>query len=87
MKDMNFFNTLVARARVDEPPHVDVAAGVLSTLAAEDQRLEWLWNRPLMWVAAISSATAVPFATVAVLLHHLWAGPLDEISQAISWVM
>ncbi len=87
MKNMNLFNTLITSASKEQSPQVNVADRVISTLRTQDQRLEWIWDRPLMWVAALSSAIAVPFATVAVFLHHIWVGPLYEISKAISWVM
>lgn len=87
MKNMNFFNTLVAGASTEESPEVDIADRVISTLIAEGQRPDWIWDRPLMWIAALSSAIAVPFVVLASILHQIWAGPLFEISQAISWVM
>ena len=87
MKSENFFNALVARASEDKPPQVNVADRVIATLTAKNQRLNWIWDRPLMWIAGLSSAVAVPVVTVAVYLHNIWIGPLYEISKAISWVM
>ena len=87
MKNNNFFNTLVTRARREEPPRVYVAERVIAILTADEKRLEWFWDRPLMWIAALSSAVAAPFAVLAVVLHNIWVGPLYEISQVISWVM
>ena len=87
MKNNNFFNSLVASATKEESPQVNVADRVIATLTAQNKRLEWIWERPLMWIAALSSAVAVPFVALAVLLHNIWIGPLFEISQAISWVM
>ena len=87
MKNDNFFNALVASAANEESPQVNVADRVIATLTAQNKRLEWIWERPLMWIAALSSAVAVPFVALAVLLHNIWIGPLFEISQAISWVM
>jgi hypothetical protein len=87
MKSKNFFNTLVARASEDKPPQVNIADRVIAALTAKDQRLDWIWDRPLMWIAGLSSAIAVPVVTAAVYLHNIWIGPLYEISKAISWVM
>ena len=87
MKNNNFFNSLIARARNEEPPRVQVAEQVIAIFAADEKRLEWFWDRPLMWIATFSSAVAVPVAVLAVLLHNMWVGPLFEISQVISWVM
>jgi hypothetical protein len=40
-----------------------------------------------MWVAALSSAAAVPAALFAVVVNKIWANPLVEILDEISWVM
>lgn len=87
MKNNELFNTLVTRAAKEKPPHVNVTEKVIATLTAQDRRLERIWDRPLMWIAALSSAAAVPFAALAIFLHNIWTGPLYEISKAISWVM
>ena len=87
MKNKDFFNTLVTGAAKEQPPQVNVADRVIATLTARDKQLERIWERSLMWIAALSSAAAVPFAALAVFLHNIWTGPLYEISKAISWVM
>jgi hypothetical protein len=87
MKNDNFFNTLVTRAAEENAPQVNVADRVITTLTTQDRQLERIWERPLMWIAALSSAVAVPFVSLAVFLHNIWTGPLYEISKAISWVM
>ncbi len=83
----NFLNTLIAKAQKEESPRVYVAEKVIAILAADDKQLERFWNRPFMWIAALSSAAAVAVAVLAVLLHNMWVGPLYEISEVISWVM
>jgi hypothetical protein len=65
---------------------VDVAGRVIAILSAEQVRLERAADRPLMWLAAVSSAVAVPAAVLAVVVYNNWVGPLFELSQAISWV-
>jgi len=87
MKNNNFFNALVTRAAKEKSPQVNIAEKVIVTLTAQDKQLERIWERPLMWIAALSSAVAVPFVGLAVFLHNIWTGPLYEISKAISWVM
>ncbi|KPL22877.1 MAG: hypothetical protein AMJ75_07170 [Phycisphaerae bacterium SM1_79] len=86
MKDEDRLQALIARARDESPPRVDVAGRVIATLAAERDRLERLSDRPLMWLAAFSSAVAVPIVVLAIVVYNTWAGPLFEISQAIAWV-
>lgn len=87
MKNNNLFNTLVTRAAKEKSPQVNIAEKVIATLTAQDKQLERIWERPLMWIAALSSAVAVPIVSLAVFLHNIWTGPLYEISKAISWVM
>lgn len=86
MKNEHLFQALITRARSEEPPSVDVAGRVIATLTAERDRLERISDRPLMWLAALSSAVAVPAVILAIVVYNTWVGPLFEISQAISWV-
>ena len=86
MKNEHLFQALITRARREEPPSVDVAGRVIATLTAERDRLERISVRPLMWLAALSSAVAVPAVILAIVVYNTWTGPLFEISQAISWV-
>ncbi|MBN2180421.1 MAG: hypothetical protein JW715_00800 [Sedimentisphaerales bacterium] len=87
MNNNRLFNILVAGALKEKPPQVDISEKVIATLAAPNRRLGWIWDKPLMWIAAVSSVATVPFVTLAVFLHNIWTGPLFEISKAISWVM
>lgn len=83
----NLCTKLCEKARGEEPPKVDIAKRTIAVISANEMRKDWFWDRPLMWVAALSSAVAVPVAVLAITLHNVWIGPLFEISQAISWVM
>ncbi|MEJ2649031.1 MAG: hypothetical protein P8016_11565 [Sedimentisphaerales bacterium] len=83
----NLFDILCERARNEDSPQVNVADKTLAIISASEIRTDWFWDRPLMWVAALSSATAVPVVIMAILLHNMWVGPLFEISQAVSWAM
>lgn len=86
MKNESRFQSLVNQARSETPPCVDVAGRVIAILSAQHVRPEPDSDRPLMWLAAISSAVAVPAAVLAIILYNNWVGPLFELSQAISWV-
>jgi len=86
MKDEIRFEALTARARSESPPAVDVAGRVIAILAAERERLDRTSERPLMWLAAFSSAVAVPAVIAAIVVYNAWADPLFEISRAIAWV-
>lgn len=76
---------LAARARDENPPQVDVAGSVLGILAAGQAEPLTLPERLWMWLAAASSAVAVPAAVAAILFYNRSAGPLNEIAEAISW--
>ncbi len=83
----NLFNTLCAKAQTEAVPRVDVADKTIAFIASNEIQTQWFWDRPMMWVAALSSAIAVPVVIMAILLHSVWFEPLYEISQVISWAM
>ena len=87
MKNENLFEALAARARSESPPSVDVAGRVIARLNAQQNRIEQLTEKPLLWLAAASSAFAVSAAVIAVMVYNASTGPLYEISQAIAWVV
>jgi hypothetical protein len=87
MRNENRFEILAARARGETPPRVDVAGRVLAILEAEQSRLVRMSERPLMWVAVVSSALAASVMAIAVISYYFQANPLAEISETISWVM
>jgi hypothetical protein len=86
MKNKSLFEALSARARSESPPSVDVAGRVIAILNAEQNRIEQLTEKPLLWLAAASSALAAPAVVAAIMVYNASTGPLYEISQAIAWV-
>ena len=87
MKNESLFEALSARARSESPPAVDVAGRVIARLNAEQNRIERMAEKPLLWLAAASSAFALPAVIVAIMVYNASTGPLYEISQAIAWVV
>jgi len=87
MKNENLFEALAARARSESPPSVDVAGRVIARLSAQQNRIEQMTEKPLLWLAAASSAFAVSAVVIAVMVYNSATGPLYEISQAIAWVV
>lgn len=87
MKNESLFETLSARARSEAPPSVDVAGRVIAILNAEQNRIERMTEKPLLWLAVASSAVTVPVVVAAIMVYNASTGPLYEISQAISWVV
>jgi hypothetical protein len=86
MKNENLFEALAARARSDSPPAVDVAGRVIARLSTEQNRIERMAEKPLLWLAAASSVFAVSAVVIAIMVYNASTGPLYEISQAIAWV-
>jgi hypothetical protein len=86
MKNDSFLEALSARARSESPPAVDVAGRVIARLSTEQNRIERMTEKPLLWLAAASSALAVPAVVIAIMVYNASTGPLYEISQAIAWV-
>ena len=78
---------IACHARAEAPPRVDVTSGVLSILAAGRVPAATFSERAWMWMAALSSAVAVPVAVLAITVYMSPADPLTEIVRSISWVM
>ena len=87
MNDNIKFEALIARARGESAPNVDVAGKVIAILSGEEARFEPVSDKPLMWLAAFSSAVAASVAVAAVYVYQTWTDPLYELSQAVSWVV
>jgi len=87
MRNEERLEILAARARGETPPRMDVASQVISILTIEEDRLDRITERPLMWLAVLSSAIAASVMAIAVILYYFQSNPLAEISETISWVM
>ena len=78
---------LAACARAEDPPHVDVASGVMRILMSGQAEPMSMAERLWMWLAAGAAAVAVPAAVVAIAMYNTSAGPLHEIVDSISWAI
>lgn len=87
MRNENLFKMLAARARGETPPRVDVAGRVIAILGTEQNNIVRMSERPLMWIAVLSSAIAASVMAIAVISYYFQSNPLAEISETISWVM
>jgi len=85
MKTEKKFESLAALARSDTPPDVDIADRVLAVLTP-GQPLP-ISERPLMWLAALSSTVAVPVAVFTIVMYYTSADPLRELVESIAWVL
>ena len=72
---------------MEPSPRVDVAQSVLRALTAEQAQPLGMTERFWMWLAAASSAVAVPAAAIAFILYARSVEPLGEIAEAISWAI
>ncbi len=81
------FENLVNLARQEKPPAVDVAGSVIAILAGGRVRPVTVTEKFWMWLAAASSAIAVPAAIFAFISYSSWNDPLTQIFNEISWVM
>jgi presenilin-like A22 family membrane protease len=88
MKNLdNKLRILAVKARGEMPPRVDVADRVIAILTTEKYQRQSIPEKPLMWMAAVSSVAAVFAVLFAIFLYNVETDPLMEISQAISWVV
>ena len=87
MKNKQQFEMFITRALGEDPPRVDVADSVLETLAARHGRSVFVSDRPLIWLAALSSAVAIPAVVLATVIYNAAASPLTELVESISWVI
>jgi hypothetical protein len=74
-------------SRGESSPRVDVGEKVLEILDTEHNRLVRMSERPLMWVAVLSSAIAASVMVIAVISYYFQSNPLAEISETILWVI
>ncbi len=81
------FERLLHLAREESAPSVDVAGNVIAILAGDHQPVTTISERFWMWLAAASSAVAVPAAILAVVTYGSWNDPLAQIFTEISWAM
>jgi hypothetical protein len=87
MKQKIRLDALIQQARGEQSPGVDVAGRVLTVLAARRQQPILASERLFMWLAAASSAAAVPAAILGFFLYNANSEPLREIAKAISWIV
>jgi hypothetical protein len=80
---------LAARARTEEPPHVDVVSNVMRILTSDQAEPYSVAERLWMWLAAGAAAVAVPAAIVAIMAYNAATtpGPLHEIVDSIAWAI
>ena len=75
-----------ARAQAEQTPRVDVAHRVLHSLLARQTQPLVMPERLWLWLAAVSTAIAVPAGVIAFVVYTN-SDPLKEIAEAISWAI
>jgi len=81
------FQNLVAIARNETAPPVDVTARVIAILSTGREPPMFASEKHWAWLAAFSSAVAASITVIAIISYYFWTNPLVEISETISWVM
>lgn len=85
MTNLERMREAVTRARREEPPAVDVAAGVMAILSAFPARDPRAATRSFAWVAGISAALAAPAALILALVWDALTDPLVELVAGLAW--
>jgi hypothetical protein len=79
------FDKLIAAARQESAPGVDIAGAVLNTLSLA-QPSEVISYKPLAWIASASGAIAASVAVAAILyMRYSATNSMSDIYQVISW--
>ena len=81
------FKNLTHLASQEQPPEINVAGSVLAVLATGRATPVSVSERFWMWLAAASSALAVPAAALAFFTYGSWNDPLARIFTEILWVV
>lgn len=87
MDTEKLINGLAKKAGMEAYPQVNVVYQVLARLRSDYSEETWQYEKPMMWVAGISTAAALSLAAAALIAYYVSLDPLSEISQTISWVM
>jgi hypothetical protein len=86
MRSRKQFEALAKQARSEKAPAVDVSDSVLFVLRTRRGHAGLASERSLMWVAALSTAAAVPAGLAAMLTYYDWVRPMTELMRSILWV-
>jgi hypothetical protein len=83
MKELDILRKLGAAAAREDVPRVSVRPHFVQVPpAAEDD-----FNRPLVWIAGLSSAMALPAIILALYALDTWTDPLIGILEDFSWMI
>lgn len=85
MKKINFDN-LIARAKQDTPPVVDVADNVIARLTTMAQQAVADPYRPYVWMSAASAAIAACILIAATLSLQNSSDSVSEMITYVSWI-
>lgn len=77
MNEERQFEALARRARLEEPPWVDVTARVMAALESGSAG-EPLQERGLVWLASLSAAAAAIMLVGTTVLWNTWTDPLAD---------
>ena len=84
---MTSLDNIFKKIKYQHPPKIDVTDRVMATITEKRFEVVEKQYRPLMLVAAFSSAAAACLALLAVVVTKINQEPLAEIIDQISWVL
>ena len=84
MNEEELMKKLASRARLEQPPQLDVADKVMAALYSPTEE-ERVASNPLAWVAAASAALAIVVAVLAIPALDTWTDIIFAKLNEIPW--
>jgi hypothetical protein len=84
MNEIELLNRLSRAAGREAVPELDVRRRVVASL---EGREDDAWIGPLAWIAAFSTAAAVPASVLTLVSLELFTDPFSGMFQAAAWML
>jgi hypothetical protein len=83
MKELEILRKLSVAAAREDVPRLDVQPHFVYVAPATEED----FSRPLVWIAGLSSAMALPAIVLALYALDTWTDPLIGIFDSLTWMM
>jgi hypothetical protein len=83
MKELDILRKLGAAAAKEDIPRLDAQPHFVSVPPASEED----FSRPLLWIAGLSSAVALPALILALYALDTWTDPLLGIFDSLTWMI
>ena len=87
---MKFEETIIPlsnRARLEQVPCPKIADNVVLFLQTNARKPVFQLEKPMMWIAGLSSVLACSLAILAVILYARPNHPMAEVMETIAWIV